>query len=130
RSPRLRPKKRRLFLGFWQSFVVLCETSYGQTKYSKWPPSLLPRVREADGLGGGGGLLAHVGDKALVELLGGVVAHLLQRLRERGDLDHPRHVAAGADVELHVRHLQAEDLVVIFLEAGALLDHVGCPFVE
>ena len=53
-----------------------------------------------------------------------------QQLVPGGDLDEAGDVAAGTDVELDVRHLHADDLVVVLLEAGALLDGLGRPLVE
>jgi hypothetical protein len=86
---------------------------------------------EGDDFGGGEVVaLRHERDEAVVEIFGGIVAHFFEGLGKRGDLDETGHVAAGADVEFDVRDALAEDFVVVFLEAGALLDDFGRPFVE
>jgi len=79
---------------------------------------------------GGAACSLHVGDEAVVEILRRVVAHDLEGLDHGGDLDQPGDVAALADVEFHVGDLDAEDVVVVLLEAGAFLGDVGGPFAE
>jgi len=85
---------------------------------------------EADGFLRNGGLLRHEGDETVVKIFRGVVTGLFQSLGECGDFDEAGHVAAGANVKDDVRDLQAENLVEIFFQSGALFDGVGSPFVE
>ena len=76
------------------------------------------------------GLRGHVGDEAFVERVRRVVAHAAEGLHHGGDLDQAGHVAAGADEELEVRDLEAEDFVEVFLQAGAFLDDLGSPLAQ
>src|ERR1017187_4147123 len=56
-------------------------------------------------------VLEHEGDQPVVEVLGGIVTHPLERLGESRHLDQPRHVAPGPHVELYVGQLHSEALV-------------------
>jgi hypothetical protein len=77
-----------------------------------------------------GAVLGHEGDQPVVEILGGVVAHSLEGLGERRNLDQARHVAPGPHVELDVGQLHPKDLIAVFLEPRPLLHDVGRPLVE
>src|ERR1022692_4395715 len=70
------------------------------------------------------------GDQPVVEILGRIVTHPLERLGERRHLDQPRHVTPGPHVELDVRHLHSEDLVAVLLEPRPLLHDLRRPLVE
>src|ERR1035437_248649 len=88
----------------WTRF---CHARYSLLTTSRTERRLLA-FDELDGQGLPGRLPRHEQNEPVVEILGGVVAHLFQRLGEGGHLHETRHVAARPDEEFDVRHLEAE----------------------